>query len=430
LFLLFLLLLLLLLLLRLCRLPRARLLAFASAGGVLAAGGLGTWAALRGDGGRGTGARAGGVPRHTIGLHADLSGPGAALGRALERGAQLAVTEFNARTDRPFTLALRARDDAGRLDRAREVARQLGADKGVLAVIGPTSDAAASAVAGPYRAARLAVVSVSLGADAVAHVEYRNYLASRSADTRLILPLLAQVARRTRQHDRARGTVVGIIDDRNAGELSWQAAQDFATALTNNTYPTPPRTVTVARGATDVRAPVAELLAYRVDAIAYLGLLSGAVTVARELRRVGFDGDRLALQPVREPRFLREAGAAADGWYVSSAFVDASAYARTKAFAAGYRSRYGTAPPRYAAEAYDVVGLVARGLRDVAGTGAEREALIGRLPRTVYRGITKEFRFEPDSGTVSEAGLYLSRVVDGRFRFLGSYEEATKSRGG
>ncbi|NEC23252.1 hypothetical protein, partial [Streptomyces parvus] len=67
------------------------------------------WNALRG---RGTGAGgpsagAGESPTYTIGLHADLGGPGRATGLAHQRGAQLAVADHNSLKDKAFRLALR-----------------------------------------------------------------------------------------------------------------------------------------------------------------------------------------------------------------------------------------------------------------------------------------------------------------------------------
>ncbi|MBB5937845.1 bifunctional serine/threonine-protein kinase/ABC transporter substrate-binding protein [Streptomyces zagrosensis] len=405
---------------------RRRWLTAASAGGVLAvSGGIGAWAALRGGEPATADTRAASGPRYTLAVHADLSGPGAALGRAQERGAQLAVAQFNAREDRPFTLALRVVDDGGSPDRAKSVARRLCDDPKVLAVIGPTSDETLIAVAPTYSDGQLAVVSVSVGTDKVTHLECRSYLASRPSDGSLIVPLLAHVAHRTRPRDAARGTVVGLIDDRNAGEHSWKAIQGMHGALRGSGLPTPPRTVTIPRGSGDVRSPVAELLAAKVDAVMYGGLLAGAIPLAKELHRVNFQGDRLALQPALEPAFLRRAGAAANGWLISSCFTDATAHPQARPFAAAYRQRYGAAPPRYAAEAYDVVGYVARGLRELGVSGAERESLVRRLPKVSHQGVTKEIRFEPDTAVLGDQGLFLFRVDLGRFRFLGEYRRVT-----
>ncbi|WEV29775.1 bifunctional serine/threonine-protein kinase/ABC transporter substrate-binding protein [Streptomyces sp. 71268] len=400
---------------------RRRLLVGSAAGAVLAAGGgIGAWAALGRRAGRATGAGAAPVPRRTLAVHADLTGPTAAAGHAQERGARLAVEAHNACPERAFTLALRVFDDGGDPDRAAALARRIGSDPAVLAVIGPTSDATAHTAVPGYERAELPLVSVSVGAPETRPVDGRAHLATRPDDGYLTVPLLAYLARE------ARPRTVGLVDDRSAGDFGWTAVRAMRQALRGTDMVV--RTATARRGARDMRAAAAELLAAGADAVVHCGELDGAVPLARALRAAGFHGPRLALQPVLDPEFRRAAGPAAQGWIISATFVDATTAPRTKAFAASYRSRYDTPPPRYAAEAYDAVGYLARALRALPPDGDLRRALTVRLPATVHRGVTKEIRFQSDR-TPSHQGLYLYRADPDGFRFLGDYRSVVGGGG-
>lgn len=140
---------------------RRRLLLASGAAVLLAAGGTAAWAALRDEdtpGGSASGAR-----RWAIGVQADLSGPRRTAGQAQERGARLAVEQFNSRKDKPFELTLKTVDDGGAAGRAPAAAKKLIQDTDVLAVLGPTNDETANAVLGAYDEALLPLLCVSAG---------------------------------------------------------------------------------------------------------------------------------------------------------------------------------------------------------------------------------------------------------------------------
>ncbi|ADI04876.1 putative serine/threonine protein kinase [Streptomyces bingchenggensis BCW-1] len=399
---------------------RRRFLAVASGGAVLAAGGgLGIWAASLPDAGSGGGGRPT-PPRWTVGVHADLTEGQAAAGTAQRRGAELAVERLNARADRPVTLALKVLDDRGAPGGARGVAERMAADPAVIAVIGPTADATCEAAIGTYDKAGLPLLSVSVGTAEVSAVEHPSYLQTRPDDGSLGLPLLSYLALHTRPHRTA------LVDDRAAGDYSWNLVRSMATAMRGGDLPSV--TVTVPANTRDFGRAVDEVRRSGVRAVVFGGLAPRAALFARELASAGFTGARLATQPVIDAAFLKRAGAAANGWLLSSAFIDATALPAARPFAAAYRKRYASALGRYAAEAYDVVGLIAQALRELGPQGADREAMARRLRAVRYRGITKTYAFERGNGSLTPGtGLFLYRVEKGRFRFLGDYESATRA---
>ncbi|MCI3221541.1 bifunctional serine/threonine-protein kinase/ABC transporter substrate-binding protein [Streptomyces sp. NP-1717] len=406
---------------------------FALTGGALlavAAGG-GAWAALRDDDSR-NGEDTG--PRWAIGVQADLSGKSRAAGQAQERGARLAIERYNAREpgkDRPFALALRTADDGGTARRAPDAAEKLIGDPDVLAVIGPTSDAAAEAVMGAYDEALLPVLTVSAGGMMMTRGQPRSLVHCRPGDAALSVPIavhLAQLAAKDKEMGRT-----GLLQDRTAQTYAWESATITSLLLRDSGMPAYPRVIPA--GVEDMKPVVTDILKAGTGSFVYAGYAPGAAKVARELAAAGFDGPRLASQAVLDPEFLRLAGDAAEGWLLTASFVSAADTPEAADFTAAYRERFGTAPPYYAAEAYDAVNLVVQELVKGAKPAAaakenespspsgqqppKRAELVGLLRKSTYRGTTKRFAFDAERGSFAGDGVFLYEVRDGGFRFLG-----------
>ncbi|PCG81165.1 serine/threonine protein kinase [Streptomyces sp. WZ.A104] len=414
---------------------RRRFLTVVSGGVVLAAGGgLGAWTLLRSPGAT-TGADSGAPPTYTIGVQAALTGEHRRAGRAQQRGVELAVAEFNAREGQPFRLKVRALDDADGPERAVRVAEEFAADRSVLAVIGPTTDAAVSAVVGVYDEALLPLLSVSAQVNFSSVTPHATYLHTRptTGGQGWAIGLYGEAA-----SDIGR---TGVITDRTVDLYSQQITQIALTALRKKQEVVPR---VVPAGTEDFAPVVAHMLAEKVDSVVFTGSWAAAASVAKELRRRRFTGPRIATELALDPRFLERAGDAAEGWLITSATIDATAKGEAATFAAAHRRRFGAPPAPYAAEAYDVVGLVADSLRDIAGGGGspaasssgrpsprassgdtaiDRERLLERLRRADRPGITKRLEIDGKTGrfhiTRENSGMFLHRVEGGGFRFLG-----------
>ncbi|WP_246567238.1 ABC transporter substrate-binding protein [Streptomyces flaveus] len=99
-------------------------------------------------------------------------------------------------------------------------------------------------------------------------------------------------------------------------------------------------------------------------------------------------------------------------------------------FTAAYRERHGTPPGRWAAEAYDAVGLIARALT-AAGTdtGIDPGEVAEHLFSTGYDGLAKPIRFAQDNthALKPDRTRFLYQVRDGTFRFLGRHDQVQGS---
>ncbi|WP_329543601.1 bifunctional serine/threonine-protein kinase/ABC transporter substrate-binding protein [Streptomyces sp. NBC_01356] len=391
---------------------RRRLLVLASGAAVLmAAGGAAAWAALRDEDDSGTSAPQ--ARRWALGVQADLSGAQRTAGEAQERGARLAVEQFNARKDKPFELTLKTVDDGGSAAKAPAAAKKLIQDADVLAVLGPTNDETAYAVLGAYDEALLPLLNVSAGGLILSSEEYRSFVHCRPSDAALALPVgIYLMGQKGTQR-------TGLLQDRTAQTYAQESASITATMLRHLGRPAYPRVIPA--GTDDVGPVIADMLRAGIGSFVYAGYAQGAARVARELAAVGFDRPRLASQAVVDPEFLELAGDAAEGWVLTASFVDPSAVPAAAAFTAAFRKRYGAAPGYYAAEAYDTVNLVVQELVKATKGGRPpgRSELVGLLRKSTYKGITKQFAFRATDGQFSGWGIFLHQVEGGRFRFLG-----------
>ncbi|MEU3600680.1 bifunctional serine/threonine-protein kinase/ABC transporter substrate-binding protein [Streptomyces sp. NPDC006798] len=387
---------------------RRRFLGLAAGGTALLAAGGGTalWWALRDDEKEpvATG------PRRVIGLHADLSGPQKAEGLVQERAARLAVAEFNARAEKPFTLVLRVLDDKGEAARAVGAARRLTNDPEVLGVVGPTGYISGVAAVEVYERARLPLISVSELSLAAAQ---ESLFASPKWYYRAA-PLRPYTAYATMMAISAQGaTRPGLLIDRAGGLTGWEmtflskgAAGGLKLDLAVRVVPE--------RAAPD--SVVADLLSRSIDSLYYTGTPKRAAVVARALSGKGFTGPRFLDSLSATADFTGAAGAAADGWQSLTPYIGPEA-ARVKTFATAYRARYGAAPPVTAAETYDAIRLLADRIGSLRA-GAGRRELGGALAAAEFKGLAQTYAYD-DSGYLKATHVHHYRVGKGRFGYVG-----------
>ncbi|MFF3201968.1 bifunctional serine/threonine-protein kinase/ABC transporter substrate-binding protein [Streptomyces sp. NPDC002962] len=403
---------------------RRGFLRLGSTAGVLAAGGGGAWWwSTRPDPGTTPASGANPRPVLVVAFHGDLTGPRKEDGNAQLSGARLAVEQLNTKSARPFRLKLRTYDDGGDPKRAAELAARLAKDDDVLAVLGPTTDACFLSTEVTYTKATMPVVSVSVGVDTRSRTIGENEFHHSHAALRVADPLLAApCSRYLANHVDAQK--VFLIDDRAQGDFAWSLCDQTQRALRQSGRDA---SVThVPADKVDYASLAAAVMATRADAVLFSGDAPRAAGLASALRTARFTGTRMATERAVAPRFLTAAGAAATDWVFATSFTDPTARPSARAFTKAYRTRYGTAPGWYAAEAYDAVMFLAEACTKDDSPVTERGAIARRMPEITYAGITRKVKYEQGYGYNHDA-MFVFRATDGAFRYLGQYLEAAVS---
>ncbi|MEU9899993.1 bifunctional serine/threonine-protein kinase/ABC transporter substrate-binding protein [Streptomyces phaeochromogenes] len=363
------------------------------------------------------------LPSHLIGFQAALTGDQKGVGLAQERGARLAVAAHNARKNTRFRLALTSYDDRGEAGRAKEGARKLLTERSLCAVIGPTTVAAARAAVPLYAKASTPVLLVSADYDALglSSATERTLCVTTAPSRYRTLPVLAYLTW-VRKVERT-----SVVQDQAAPEMTETARGLRETPPSEGTATVHP----VASGTDDFGPAVAAALATQPEAVVYAGTSpTRAAACARALATAGFTGPRVTFESVRRPAFLEAAGEAAEGWVFEAPYSEpqSSDSKAAHAFTSAYRDRYGAPPARWAAEAYDAVGLIAASLdAHGGGAGITPGQVAERLFKLSYDGVAKPIRFNQDitHGLRPENTSFLYQVKDGKFRFLGRYDQVS-----
>ncbi|MGP4085201.1 bifunctional serine/threonine-protein kinase/ABC transporter substrate-binding protein [Streptomyces sp. KR55] len=389
---------------------RRRFLLLGGGAALLAAGGgAALWAAQRDDDPAPTASS--GARRWILGVQADLTGPQKAIGQAQERGIRLAVEQFNSRKDKPFTLTLKTVDDRGDATRAAKVARTLAADRDLLAVIGSTGDETTGASLDSYDEQLVPQLTASSAQSVYGIAEPRHFLQAVPGYTNL--PGTAAYSLHTQGARR-----VGVLIDRDGGIPAWQLGDTMFKSLGVLKIAGEPRVVP--RLAENLAPVVAEMVADRPDGFVYTGTPARAAAVARALAQTDFDGLRVLGYPAAGQEFLTAAGTAADGWQVFAPYIDPSA-APVRTFATAYRKRYGSAPPYWAAEAYDVARMVITRLTE-AGGRPSRKRLYGLLAKGTYKGLVRTYAFDEKYQWLDGYEIFRYEVKGGRYSYAGKVD--------
>jgi class 3 adenylate cyclase/ABC-type branched-subunit amino acid transport system substrate-binding protein len=354
-------------------------LAVAAAAGIAAAG-INRWAGATNGLPEGT---------WTIGLDMPLSGPSADGGVPVRNAVQLAIDEANdASPDDDVEFALQPYDDAGsageRLPspaRGAENATAMVKDARTIAMIGPyNSDVAVEQIPVTNEAGLLQcspsttdprLTKPEHGALEIraADPERLNFVRLAPSDDNQIRGLVGYATHEL-------GAESALVIDGNAFvPNTWEdqvaeAFSDLGARVDRMSVPpgTDPKAVLEAlRSATD-----------RPDVVVFIGgTLDGAARVRRAMVDAGHEMtpflglDFMLDPPDADSGYLRQAGNAAAGTYVSH-----SSLAPPRAsFVDAYRAAYGEEPDEYAAAAYACAEVIIQSLRAVAETGPRAEEL-------------------------------------------------------
>lgn len=329
-------------------------------------------------------------------------------GRSMMQAAEMAVEEINgAGGIDGRRIEIVSRDDAADPRQAITIANEFVADRRIVAVVGHITSGATLAAAGIYNDPDNGLLEISPTASSPLITGAGPWTFRVCPSDLEHGPALAAWTRERLGVERAEMMYANDAYGRGVQE-SFERAFRTRGGLVVANDPFLPAFVAQA-GALD---PYIERAMQRdARAIVIGGLADEAIEIIRRARAMGFSGSILGADGLLG---VEEAGAVAEGVFVSAPFLPDLPLEKTQRFVAAYRERYGVAPDAYAALTYDALGLLADAIREV-GTGRaalrDRVATVGST-RPAWEGVTGRIAFD-ENGDVTGKPVVIGVIRDG-----------------
>ncbi len=360
------------------------------------------------------------VPMTTvkIGIGVPLTQGAVSLGEGIERGAQLAIEDFNASPEaeelgirvEPFVV-----DDQGLPQVGVNVANQLASDPTVVGVVGHLNSGVSIATSPIYgRAGIVQITPSSTNPALTLDQEYGNVFRVCATD-----PVQGAFAAEAALGPLGFQTAF-VVDDSTPYGVG--LADEFVRNFEAGGGTVLGRQKTSDRD-TDFSALVTRIRAENPDVIYYGGIYVAGALFARQADEAGFEGGFFAGDGIFSPDYIALAGASAEGDLATKVGLPLEEQPRGLEF----QERFATEFPdeevqAFDTYAYDAAYVILAAIRTVAAdlgadqltTEAGRAAIIEAVAATDLEGITGPIGFDENGDTTNKA-ITLFVVRDGEW---------------
>jgi branched-chain amino acid transport system substrate-binding protein len=343
-----------------------------------------------------------------IGAALSMTGPAAVYGATQKAGIQAAVEEINkSGTLKGVTLEVVFEDDASTKEQGIAVfQRFINKDK-VSAIIGPTLSNTATAADPLAQGAGVPVVAVSntapKGITDIGDYIWRVSLTEAQVIPGALKGLKAKLGFKT-------AALLYGNDDAftQAGYNVMKAALEAqGTPIVG--------TQTFAKPDRDYNAQLTALRALNPDFLMVSALAENAAGIVAQARQLGWNVPIMGGNGFNSPAFIKNAGAAAEGVFVGTAWNKASNDPVNQAFLAAMKAR-GIDPDQFAAQSYVGVMVIAEAVKLSGMKGGRNDIKAGFLKLKDLPTPLGKFSFTPErDGSHAPA---VQQVKDGKFQIV------------
>lgn len=354
-----------------------------------------------------------------------FTGNAAAFGEMIKRGAELKAKEINeaggikefndaGEVIRGRQLKLIFGDDVGTEKEAKAVATRFATDRRILAVVGHFNSSCSLAGKGIYK--ENGIVELSPGSTNVDVCQgsdwtFRNLYRDDFQGTFIanyIKNILTEFE-----------TVSVLFDNDDYG----RGLRDAFTAEAKRINLNVVSEKAYDRDTTDYTAQLTSINADNPDVIFVSGLYGQAALIVKQARSLGITAQFFGADGIDSPEFIKNAGAAADGTYLTTPFTFGAGGEEAAKVAKAFEAEFGVQPDTWAALTYDAMGMIAEAIEKTynsKSTLAEnrkgiRDHLAGLdTPEEGYTGITGLTYFDINGDTVNKPA-YVKIVKDGEY---------------
>jgi branched-chain amino acid transport system substrate-binding protein len=342
-----------------------------------------------------------------IGAALSMTGPAAVYGATQKAGIQAAVDEVNkSGALKGVKLEAVIEDDASTKEQGIAVFQRFINRDRVAAIIGPTLSNTATAADPLAQGAKVPVVAVSNTApkgitDIGDHV-WRVSL----TEAQVITPGLKRLQ--------------GKLGFKKAGMLFGnddaftQAGYNVMKAALEQLGIEIVGTQTFAKPDRDYNAQLTALRTLNPDILMVSALAENAAGIVSQARQLGWNVTIMGGNGFNSPAFIKNAGPAAEGTYVGTAWNKVSQSPANQKFLAVMKAR-GVDPDQFCAQAYTGVLVLAEAVKN-AGMKGDRASINAGLAKVNLETPLGKFSFQPNRDGVHEPAL--QQVKGGKFEIV------------
>ena len=297
-----------------------------------------------------------------VAINVPLSGDRSPLGKAIQSGAELALSQLNSPIAQlGMTVTLAPYDDQGDPDTASANIRQMATDPAILCGIGSAHSDVMMAALDEYHKVGIPFISPGTTAPPITDPGYLeiNRLSGRDDVQGIVAADFAQslgvksifIA----QNNSGYGRAVTTALQKRAEELGIKVVDVEVESIDNTS--------------TDFSDWVTKVLADKPDLIYFVAFPDQAGPFFKQTRDKGFKGTFIGTDAFDSPDLAQLTGdslTSGGGTYYSTMTIPTNAYSGAANFIADFKAKYGTEPPPGAAQAYDAMATCLRGIENTA----------------------------------------------------------------
>lgn len=338
-----------------------------------------------------------------IATQSPLSGGQAALGEGIKLGSQLAIEKFKGNLEKMgYKVDLVPFDDQAKPDVGVANAKNIIADKDILAVIGHLNSGVAIPSSEVYKEANLAMISPANTNPTVTDRGYANvYRVCGRDDVQGVVG--SEFAHGTLKvktayviHDKTTyGQGVAEFFKADAEKKGIKILGFEGTEEKSNFDPI-----------------ITPIKAKNPDLIYFGGIYEQAGPFFKAAREKGVKAKFMGPDGMDSSDLTKIAGKAVVGMQYTSVAGPVSVYPQAKQFADEYKKKFGKNPEPFAAQAYDATAIAIKAIEAAAkgGKAPTRDAVTAAIRDVRYKGITGSVEFD-SKGDPKTALYFVLRVV-------------------
>jgi branched-chain amino acid transport system substrate-binding protein len=326
----------------------------------------------------------------TIATAGALTGPNAALGINIKDGAQLAVDEHN-KANPDCKIVLKPFDTEGDPQKATQVIPQIINDQSIVGLIGPAFSGETKATGGALSQAGLVSTTASATNPTLSTNGWHTFF-------------------RGLNNDNQQGSAVGKYLVNTLGYKKVCVIQDdsaygtgLATAITTGLGSAHDASCDagVKTGERDFSAVISKVSQAKPDAVFYSGYYAEAAPLAQQFHNQGVNVTFVSGDGTNDPQFVKLAGSAAKGAYLSCPCGPAKDPLKSD-----YTTAFNQAPGVYSVEGYDLATILMKGIEEGKKT---RPELLDFVKTYDGQGVGKHYSWDAN-GELKSASIWMYKV--------------------